>query len=411
MLLISLIVGIGSQIHLNYKIPGFIVTLAVILLVILIYIFDVNYYKTIFITAMVSPAFRGIILFLSGESIDKTVSYVAPDVIFYMSFGLIFYIFNTFVRRGFSQFLIIAFVADIFSNIVEIGFRLESGSFIDHEIINYLFIIALIRTFITGISLMLFRYYKSFLKKEAHEKRYQRLLLLQSYFNSEIYFMEKNIDDIEQIMADAYKLHKISEDQKMSELSLKITKNIHEIKKDYIRVIDGLYEIPGQVKEKKGYLDINEILEILFINTKEYIENTQKNVDLRKRSLISSLKVKNHYDLISILRNLLNNAIESFESSGIVTVEAKKDEEHVIISVEDNGKGIKSTNQSFIFNLGYSTKFKSGDGKSHRGMGLAIVKSLIVNKYNGSIALTSKINEGTSFELKFPIENLRGENI
>ena len=45
------------------------------------------------------------------------------------------------------------------------------------------------------------------------------------------------------------------------------------------------------------------------------------------------------------------------------------------------------------------------DGKSNRhhgtGLGLAIVKSL-VEKFNGSISVKSRVNKGTSFIIKFP---------
>ncbi|HKL43342.1 MAG TPA: hypothetical protein VJ962_12245, partial [Clostridia bacterium] len=55
MFYIALIVGFGSQINLDYNIPGFVITLAVILLAVLIYIFDVSYHQTIFLTAIISP--------------------------------------------------------------------------------------------------------------------------------------------------------------------------------------------------------------------------------------------------------------------------------------------------------------------------------------------------------------------
>jgi len=81
MFYIGLIVGFGSQINLDYNIPGFIITLAVILLAVLIYIFDVSYHQTIFLTAIISPLFRGIIFFVSERNLQRTIFLVSPDII------------------------------------------------------------------------------------------------------------------------------------------------------------------------------------------------------------------------------------------------------------------------------------------------------------------------------------------
>lgn len=99
MLSIALIVGIGSQINLGYNIPGFIITLAVILLAVLIYIFDVIYYKTILLTAIISPLFRGLILFMGTKDLTKTVFLVSPDIIFYLTFGFIFWLMRHFTKK------------------------------------------------------------------------------------------------------------------------------------------------------------------------------------------------------------------------------------------------------------------------------------------------------------------------
>jgi two-component system sensor histidine kinase YcbA len=119
MLLIATIVGLGSQINLTYTIPGFIITLAVILLVTLMYIFEVNYYKTILLTAIISPLIRGLILISLNHSLHETITAVAPDVVFYVTFGAIFYLFDDFVHENLTNFIVIVFFSDILSNIMK----------------------------------------------------------------------------------------------------------------------------------------------------------------------------------------------------------------------------------------------------------------------------------------------------
>lgn len=407
MFYIALIVGFGSQINVDYNIPGFIITLAVILLAVLIYIFDVSYHKTIFLTAIVSPLFRGIIFFIGERNFQKTIYLVSPDIIFYLIFGFIFWLFRDFAEKGLGQYVLIVFLADITSNIFEIGFRLTSSQVFENNILNYLFIVAIIRSIIVLITLVLHRSYHFFLKKEEHEKRYQKLLLLQSHFKSEIYFLEKNIDTIEGIMKDAYQLHKLAEEDNVKNLSLEISRNIHEVKKDYIRVIDGLHELSNPEDHKKvDSLLLKDLLDIILVNTREHIDKSERKIYLKCNEFDEDYRVHKHYYLMSILRNLINNSIEAIESEGLIEIRINQRNEKLRITIEDNGQGIQKKNIEYIFNLGYSTKFKSGDGKSRRGMGLAIVKNLIENKFNGHLEVESKRDKGSLFSIEIPINSL-----
>ena len=110
-------------------------------------------------------------------------------------------------------------------------------------------LIAFIRTVVAISIILLLKYYKFLLIKEEHEERYRKLILMTSSVKSEIYFMNKNNADIEDVMKKAYSLYKtISEQNYPSDLkniSLDIAKDVHEIKKDYISVIKGLEEMVG----------------------------------------------------------------------------------------------------------------------------------------------------------------------
>jgi two-component system, sporulation sensor kinase E len=67
----------------------------------------------------------------------------------------------------------------------------------------------------------------------------------------------------------------------------------------------------------------------------------------------------------------------------------------VKIEVTDTGVGIKEQNISKIFEPYFSTK------ETGTGLGLAIVKK-IVDDHNGTIDVTSKVNEGTIFTVRLP---------
>ncbi len=110
--------------------------------------------------------------------------------------------------------------------------------------------------------------------------------------------------------------------------------------------------------------------------------------------------------LKQILSNLSENAIK-FTDQGSVTIKAQRiDSRHWTISVIDTGRGIPSEAQPRIFEaywqLNSILKRESNRGI---GLGLSIVKQ-IVQLMKGSITVTSKVGEGTTFVVTLPIEEM-----
>jgi two-component system nitrogen regulation sensor histidine kinase NtrY len=95
---------------------------------------------------------------------------------------------------------------------------------------------------------------------------------------------------------------------------------------------------------------------------------------------------------IRIFNNLLKNACEALyeEQDKKIEINIDRQDKKYIISIKDNGCGIKEENKDKIFNPHFSTKSEGN------GIGLAIVKSILEN-YGGEINFVSKENEGTIF--------------
>ena len=136
--------------------------------------------------------------------------------------------------------------------------------------------------------------------------------------------------------------------------------------------------------------------------------------------------------LIHIIRNSADHGIESLEERiragkperGTIKLSAWQKSEQIIISVEDDGKGIdeekvlnsaikkglisseeakKFTKQeavNLVFHPGFSTAEKVSD-ISGRGVGMDVVKTHI-EKINGTIELKSEKGKGTKITLKIP---------
>jgi two-component system sensor histidine kinase YcbA len=185
---------------------------------------------------------------------------------------------------------------------------------------------------------------------------------------------------------------------------LDITKDVHEIKKDYIRVIQGLEQAFGDRKPLEKIL-ISDLVQMLDINTHEYIESA--GLDIRFKSRVDTGRyVVKHYYLMSILRNLVNNAIEASQNTLHPHIELRVEEveNDIHFRVSDNGEGMDSDLMDYVFNPGFSTKFDEGTGDICRGIGLTLVESLVQDTFGGSVNVDSVVGEGTTFTVCIPVE-------
>jgi nitrogen fixation/metabolism regulation signal transduction histidine kinase len=105
--------------------------------------------------------------------------------------------------------------------------------------------------------------------------------------------------------------------------------------------------------------------------------------------------------LIRIITNLVKNAIQAIpEQQEIksIVVRVNRDRKNVLITVKDNGIGIKVEDQNRIFEPKFTTK------NSGMGLGLSIIKNIIEN-YKGSITFETQYSQGTIFTVSLPILN------
>ncbi|AKF92605.1 DcuS/MalK family sensor histidine kinase [Brevibacillus laterosporus] len=103
------------------------------------------------------------------------------------------------------------------------------------------------------------------------------------------------------------------------------------------------------------------------------------------------------HSLITIVGNLINNAMEASIQAEVKKVELKieQTEEQILIELTDSGQGIPPTFRREIFVKGFSTKGEN------RGLGLYFVTQH-VDKWKGEIAIHSVEGKGTSFVIALP---------
>ncbi|MDY0253511.1 MAG: hybrid sensor histidine kinase/response regulator [Tenuifilaceae bacterium] len=111
--------------------------------------------------------------------------------------------------------------------------------------------------------------------------------------------------------------------------------------------------------------------------------------------------------LVTLLRNLVSNAIKFTPNNGAISVWATPKDSMVEIAVEDTGVGIEPQKLTKIFSITESKSTYGTNGEHGTGLGLIICKEF-VHMHNGSIWAESEINKGTRFIFTIPIDNTGG---
>lgn len=104
--------------------------------------------------------------------------------------------------------------------------------------------------------------------------------------------------------------------------------------------------------------------------------------------------------LKQVALNLLTNAVDAVGDSGKIVVTTYKEDEDVVLTVEDSGCGIAPENLDKLFEPFFTTK-PVGKGI---GIGLATCYT-IVHNHGGEISVESEQGEGSLFKVRLPVES------
>ncbi len=185
-------------------------------------------------------------------------------------------------------------------------------------------------------------------------------------------------------------------------------KNLKDFEEYLILMGDEIERCGDMVKNllvfsKQSKLEIREEdINLIIKNALKLIENKTKlqnvkisweyNPDLPK---LSCDKLQIQQSLIA----LLINSCEAMAGKGEISIKtAQFDNEYLLISISDSGKGIKEENLHNIFDPFYTTK----ESSKNTGLGLFVVYG-IIKDHKGTIEVKSKLGEGTKFLIKLPI--------
>ena len=131
-----------------------------------------------------------------------------------------------------------------------------------------------------------------------------------------------------------------------------------------------------------------------------YIDQAEVHFEIAEE--VKGLEVLADRDLVlRVFNNLIKNSVQAYENEEEAKIwiriyRSEKGEDMLCVEVKDEGKGISEDQAAHIFEPSFTTK------SSGTGMGLAIVKRSM-EQMGGKVEMRSKVGEGSSFTLYFPI--------
>lgn len=148
--------------------------------------------------------------------------------------------------------------------------------------------------------------------------------------------------------------------------------------------------------------NVNDILEEVVGGFLER-ELKVKNIEICRNYDISIPEISlNHDQIMQVLLNLINNAVDAISGAGTITMTTNHDDKNVRIIITDTGEGMTPEQTKKIFNPFYTTK------EVGKGTGLGLSVSLeIVESMDGTLDVQSEKGSGSSFTISLPIINMK----
>ena len=338
----------------------------------------------------------------------------APEMLFYLIYGvLICLYFRQIPLTPFRWKKCLPLIAiDAVANFAELLVRLGKAA-LAPDILLQLIAVGAGRSLLVLLAIRALDYYGFQVLHREDAERYQRLLLMTASLKSEVAWMDKGTVLIENTMNSAYRLYSQlrsgGADPDTVNTALTISKDIHEVKKEYFLIMRGISEALDAEAGREG-MSLSELFSIL-------AQSVDRLARVQGKQVVFDSHYENdfytpcHYYLMSIFRNLLNNAVEAAGTGkpAHISLTQHTEGEYVAFQVSDDCGGIPPERMGQIFAPGFSSKINYATGAVNRGLGLCIVKDLAEDELGGTVTVTST-GGGTVFTIRIPKNRLEEES-
>lgn len=153
----------------------------------------------------------------------------------------------------------------------------------------------------------------------------------------------------------------------------------------------------GFIQVKNDWCDVNELIYDIVKRVREDFEHCTVGIVIKENLPLFKL---DHGLIEQVIYNLILNAALYIPKYCVVTVKADVNDDKLILTVEDNGRGFPEDEIDHVFEKFYRLKNSIVGGT---GLGLSIVKGF-VDAHHGSITLKNLAEGGACFRIEIPAE-------
>jgi C4-dicarboxylate-specific signal transduction histidine kinase len=146
-----------------------------------------------------------------------------------------------------------------------------------------------------------------------------------------------------------------------------------------------------QEADKKNQFAILSAIESALRFTAHDCKDIERIADIDPTLIVSASKTH----IVQVLINLISNATKAINKTakkGLIKIEAKLENNRIVISVSDNGTGMNQETLNKVFNPFFTTN-EVGKGL---GLGLSVSHTIIKN-HGGNLLASSELGEGSKF--------------
>ncbi|HSL94085.1 MAG TPA: ATP-binding protein, partial [Bacillota bacterium] len=292
-------------------------------------------------------------------------------------------------------------VLDVSANLFELTFRTELNLGEFFPMMYLLAVVAIVRSTLVGLAFTAWRQHERILLQQQERREFERILLVTSDVSGELLYLESTLAGLEKIMLKSYQLYsRLKQDNREGgEVALAISRDVHDAKKDFERLAARLRQVLIRQKEGES-VDLTTLIDIAVRANRDFARELNKQIEFNA-DVESNVDVASYHIVLSIINNLVGNAIEASGEYGEIHLQVDARHQRLLVVVSDTGSGIKSADLPVIFTPGYTTKFDPATGKASTGLGLAQVKH-IVEELGGEIQVESREGVGSRFAVNIP---------
>ena len=178
-----------------------------------------------------------------------------------------------------------------------------------------------------------------------------------------------------------------------------------------IRMVSDLLQLSrmdaGTEDFEKELIDLRALFNFVLDRFDMMIQSDEsKNFVIARKIIPDQVWIEADQDrMAQVLDNILSNAIKYSPDGGTITASLSLKDDDVLLSIRDEGMGIPKEELPRVFSRFYRVDKARSRAMGGTGLGLAISKDVVV-EHGGKIWVRSVLNQGTTFFVSLPCEQL-----